>query len=136
VQIKPEEPGNLRGLGIIVLRARDPERLAAYYSALGFQEAARGSVIGMWAGNGMVLEIGQLADTAPHSPLPTTRQEARHTTVVGVHNLDNVIAAARANGATLIEEWPSGTDVRLVYIGDPEGNLLGFMNGGPMFAGR
>ncbi|MDX2144523.1 MAG: VOC family protein [Rhodospirillaceae bacterium] len=123
----------LRGIGWIVLRSKDPERLARYYAALGFEEWARSPrIIGFRAGGGAVLEIGRL-DAATPDPMPKpSRTHVQHAAIVGTKQAKDVAERARAAGAAFVETYMSG-DVAIYYIADPDGNVIGFAEDGPMW---
>ena len=125
---------HLRGVAIVLIRSHDPETLADYYRALGFRDwASSERIIGLHAGGGEVLEIGYLDKGAPPNPPRTSRTQSQTVAVFGTHQLDDVLKNAEANGATFIESWPEEGEAELYYIGDPEGNVMGFMARGPMF---
>jgi predicted enzyme related to lactoylglutathione lyase len=123
----------LRGIGWIVLRSKDPERLARYYATLGFEEWARSPrIIGFKAGGGAVLEIGKLDAGAPDSAPRPSRTQVQHAAIIGTKQAKDVAARARAAGAAFIETYMSGP-VAIYYIADPDGNVIGFAEDGPMW---
>jgi catechol-2,3-dioxygenase len=123
----------LRGIGWIVLRSKDPERLARYYVALGFEEWARSPrIIGLKAGGGAVLEIGRLDAAAPDPATKTTRTQVQHAAIIGTKQAKLVAERAKAAGAAFIETYNSG-DIAIFYIADPDGNVIGFAEDGPMW---
>jgi predicted enzyme related to lactoylglutathione lyase len=127
------EDVDLRGIGWIVLRSKDPERLATYYAALGFQEWARSPrIIGFKAGGGAVLEIGKLDETAPVPVPKPARTQVQHAAIIGTKQAKEVAERAKAAGAAFIETYMSG-DIAIYYIADPDGNVIGFAEDGPMW---
>lgn len=123
----------LRGIGWIVLRSKDPERLARYYTAIGFEEWARSPrIIGLKAGGGAVLEIGKLDMAAPDPQPKASRTFVQHAAIVGTKQAKAVAERAKAAGATFIETYDSG-GVAIFYIADPDGNVIGFAEDGPMW---
>lgn len=126
---------NLRGIGWIVLRARDREGLVNFYKALGFEEYGRGGeIVGMHAGNGAILEIGHIAEPAPNVQPVTTRKQRSHVTIVGCRDSDAICEAAKAAGSPL-QELIVIRETRLWYITDPEYNIVGFATQGPAWPG-
>lgn len=124
---------HLRGVAIVLIRSHNRDKLAEFYRALGFRDwASSERIIGLHAGGGEVLEIGHLEEGAPANPPRTSRTQATALAVFGTHELDNVLKAAEENGATFIEGWPESAP-EMYYIGDPDGNVMGFMARGPMF---
>jgi catechol-2,3-dioxygenase len=123
----------LRGIGWIVLRSKNPDRLADYYKALGFEEWARSPrIIGLKAGGGAVLEIGRLDPAAPDLPSPPGRTFVQHAAIIGTKQAKTVAERAKTAGAVFIETYDSG-GVTIFYIADPEGNVIGFAEDGPMW---
>ena len=123
----------LRGIGWIVLRSKDPERLANYYTALGFKEWARSPrIIGLKAGAGAVLEIGKLDASAPDPKPKPTRTQVQQAAIVGTKQAKQVAEQAKAAGAAFIETYDSG-GIAIYYIADPDGNVIGFAEDGPMW---
>lgn len=123
----------LRGIGWIVLRSKDPERLANYYAALGFEEWARSPrIIGFKAGGGAVLEIGKLDEAAPVPTPKSARTQVQHAAIIGTKQAKEVAERAKTAGATFIETYTSG-NVAIYYIADPDGNVIGFAEDGPMW---
>ncbi|MDX2224105.1 MAG: VOC family protein [Rhodospirillaceae bacterium] len=126
-------PIEMRGIGWIVLRSKDPDRLARFYAALGFQEWARSPrIIGFKAGGGAALEIGRLDADAPDQPPPDKRTQRQHTTIVGTKHAAQVAERAKAAGALFVETYMSGP-VATYYVADPDGNVIGFAEDGPMW---
>ena len=125
---------HLRGVAIVLIRSHDRERLADFYRALGFRDWAQSErIIGLHAGGGEVLEIGHLEEGTPDNPPRTSRKQSQAVAVFGTHEIENVLKAAEENGATFIEGWPEEGEPEMYYIGDPDGNVMGFMARGPMF---
>ena len=123
----------MRGIGWVVLRSKTPERLAEFYAALGFEEWARSPrVMGFKAGGGAALEITRLDPAAPDQPIPASSRVARHISTLGSKQAKEVAQRARAAGAPWVDEYTSG-DVSLFYVCDPEGNVIGFGEDGPMW---
>jgi len=123
----------MRGIGWVLLRSHDPKRLAEFYYALGFKEwASSERIIGLHAGGGAAIEIGRLdADVTPN-PVITSRTQASSGVIFGTTDVEQVAENARTAGAMFVELWTSGT-IKLYYIGDPEGNVIGFAEDGPMW---
>jgi len=123
----------MRGIGWAVLRSQDPRKLAEFYFALGFKEwASSERIIGLHAGGGAALEIGYLDEAAPANPLIKTRTQAASAVIFGTTDAARVAQNAREAGASFVETWTSG-DTTLYYIGDPDGNVIGFAEDGPMW---
>ena len=129
-----EDAPRIKGIGWLVLRSHDRDRLEAFYRALGFQEwASSDRIIGLHAGGGAALELARLDPDVPKNPPRTTKEDASATVIFGTDNVAEVIERARANGATFIEMWDNPANIPLVYIGDPDGNVIGFAEDGPMW---
>jgi len=127
------EPIEMRGIGWVVLRSKTPEKLASFYAALGFEEWARSPrVIGFKAGGGAALEITRLDPTAPDPVIPASSRMARHISTLGSKQAKEIAARATAAGAPWVDEYTSG-NVSLFYVCDPEGNVVGFGEDGPMW---
>ena len=127
------EDVKLRGIGWIVLRSHDPQKLAEFYYALGFKEwASSERIIGLHAGGGAAFEIGRLDEGAPANPPRTTRTEVSAAAILGVNNADLVAERAREAGAMFIESRHT-PETRMYYIADPDGNVIGFAEDGPMW---
>lgn len=123
----------MRGIGWIVLRSKEPERLASFYAALGFKEWARSPrVIGFKAGGGASLEITRLDASAPDQAIPASSKVARQISTIGSKQSREIAERARAAGAPWVDEFKSG-QISLFYICDPEGNVIGFGEDGPMW---
>lgn len=123
----------MRGIGWHVLRSHDPQKLAEFYVALGFKEwASSERIIGLHAGGGAAIEIGYLDEKAPANPVVETRTQSAAAVIFGTSDAARVAESASAAGASFIETWTSG-DVTIYYIGDPEGNVIGFAEDGPMW---
>lgn len=123
----------LRGIGWIVLRSKDPERLANYYMDLGFKEWARSPrIIGLKAGGGAVLEIGKLDMAAPDPAPKPTRTQVQQAAIIGTRQAKQVAEQAKAAGAAFIETYISG-GIAIYYIADPDGNVIGFAEDGHMW---
>ena len=128
------EAPRMKGIGWVVIRSHDRDRLEAFYRALGFQEwASSEKIIGLRAGGGAAMELGHLDPDAPKNPLRTSREQTPAMVIFGVDNVAEVVARAEANGATFIEPYDSPAGTPLVYIGDPDGNVIGFAEDGPMW---
>ena len=124
----------MKGIGWVVIRSHDRDRLEAFYRALGFQEwASSDKIIGLRAGGGAAMELGRLDPDAPRNPRRTSREQSPAMVIFGTDNVAEVVALARANGATFIEPYDSPAGTPLVYIGDPDGNVIGFAQDGPMW---
>ncbi len=125
---------HLRGIGIVLIRSHDPKSLADFYRALGFKDwLSSERIIGMHAGGGEALEIGYLDEGVELGPPVTSRTQVRAVAVFGTHNLKEVVENAEKNGALFVESFGEGDRIDLYYIADPEGNVMGFMERGPMF---
>lgn len=123
----------MRGIGWHVLRSHNPLKLAEFYLALGFREwASSERIIGLHAGGGAAIEIGYLDETTPANPRINSRTQSSAAVIFGTSDAARVAQKARDAGATFVETWTSG-DVTLYYIGDPEGNVIGFAEDGPMW---
>jgi catechol-2,3-dioxygenase len=130
------EPIEMRGIGWVILRSKQPETLARFYAALGFEEWARSPrVIGFKAGGGAALEITRLDPAAPDPVIPASSRVARHITTLGSRQAKEIAVRAKAAGAPWVDEYKSG-DVSLFYICDPEGNVIGFGEDGPMWGNQ
>lgn len=126
----------MRGIGWVVLRSKTPEKLAAFYAAIGFQEWARSPrVIGFKAGGGAALEIARLDPAAPDPLIPASSRVARHISTLGSKQAKEIAARAKTAGAPWVDEFRSG-DVSLFYVCDPEGNVIGFGEDGPMWGNQ
>jgi catechol 2,3-dioxygenase-like lactoylglutathione lyase family enzyme len=136
----PETPAfaadtpRMKGIGWVVIRSHDRDRLEAFYRALGFQEwASSERIIGLRAGAGAAIELGHLDPDAPKNPPRTSRDQAPAMVIFGTDNVAEVVARAEAKGASFIEPYDSPANILLVYIGDPDGNVIGFAQDGPMW---
>ena len=136
----PETPAfaadtpRMKGIGRVVIRSHNRDRLEAFYSALGFQEwASSERIIGLRAGGGAAIELGHLDPDAPKNPPRTSRDQAPAMVIFGTDNVAEVVARAEAKGASFIEPYDSPANILLVYIGDPDGNVIGFAQDGPMW---
>ena len=123
----------MRGIGWAVFRSHNPRKLADFYIALGFQEwASSERIIGLHAGGGAAIEIGYLDQAAPANNAIKTRTYSSAAVIFGTTDAERVARDARSAGATFVETWSSG-DITLYYIGDPDGNVIGFAEDGPMW---
>ena len=123
----------MRGIGWLVLRSHDPKNLAEFYYALGFKEwASSERIIGLHAGGGAALEIGRLDSGAESNPTISSRTQSRSGVIFGTTDVERVAENARRAGAMFVERYVSGPET-LYYIGDPEGNVIGFAEDGPMW---
>ena len=136
----PEAPSfaqdvpRMKGIGWLVLRSHDRDRLEAFYRALGFQEwASSDRIIGLHAGGGAALELARLDPNAPKNPARNSRQDASQIVIFGTDNVAELIARAEVSGATFIEPYDNPANIPMVYIGDPDGNVIGFAEDGPMW---
>ena len=110
------------------------DQLAEFYLALGMVEGGRSdNVVGLYVGRQAALEIGHLDPDAPPSRIKTSRTQARSIAIFGTTDVEEVVARAEKAGATLIERVSSEGNENLYYIGDPEGNVVGFSEMGPMW---
>jgi lactoylglutathione lyase len=111
-----------------VLYARDVERVAAFYVALGFEEHVRlpapdGSpgFVGLRRGN------AELAITTEESPRMLAGVEPgagpRHELFVYVDDVDAAVAAL-ADGHVLREPADMPWGERVGFVADPEGNVV------------
>ena len=128
-----DEDVRMRGIGWLVLRSHDPGKLAEFYYALGFKEwASSERIIGLHAGGGAALEIGKLDPDAPANQEIKSRTQASSHVIFGTTDVEQVAENARNAGAMFVERWTSGPAV-IYYIGDPDGNVIGFAEDGPMW---
>jgi lactoylglutathione lyase len=114
-----------------VLYAKDVERVAGFYAALGFEEHVRlpgadgrAGFIGMRRDGG-----AELAVTTEDSPRLLAGVEPgagpRHELFVYVEDVDAAVAEAPAAGGRVLREaadMPWGE--RVAFVGDPEGNVV------------
>jgi predicted enzyme related to lactoylglutathione lyase len=123
-----------RGVGWVVIRSHHRDRLADFYRALGFVQASISkNVVGLYAGRQAGLEIGHLDSNAAPAQPKTSRTQATMVAVFGTTNVKEVVARAEKAGATMIEKIFSEGNENLYYIGDPDGNVVGFSEVGPMW---
>jgi len=123
-----------RGVGWVVIRSHDRDRLADFYRALGFvQGGSSRNVIGLYVGRQAALEIGHLDPDADPSRTKKSRTQARAVAIFGTTNVQEVVDRAIKAGATMIEKVFSEGNDTLYYIGDPDGNVVGFSEIGPMW---
>ena len=126
--------GTLATMGFLrafpVLYAREVERVAAFYAALGFEEQFRmagpdgaAGYIGMRRGD------AELAVVTEDSPRALAGVEPgpgpRHELFVYVEDADAVAAAVPGAGGTVLKppaDMPWGE--RVGYVTDPEGNVV------------
>lgn len=126
-----------RGVGWVVIRSHDRDRLADFYRALGFVQGGSGeNVIGLYVGRRAAVEIGHLDTDADPSRTKTSRTQARAVAIFGTTNVQEVVNRAKKAGATMIERVSSEGNDNLYYIGDPDGNVVGFSEMGPMWRDR
>lgn len=129
-----EEQIQMKGIGWYVIRSHDRDALADFYRALGFEEWASSSkIVGLRAGGGAALEIGHLDPDAPKNPLRISRNQSQAMAIFGVNDVEEVVRRARAAGATFVERYDSPGGTPLYYLGDPDGNVVGFAEDGPMW---
>ncbi len=125
-----------RGVGWVVIRSQNRDRLADFYRALGFvQGGSSENVIGLYVGRQAALEIGHLDPDAAPSRAKTSRTQARTVAIFGTTNIQEVVDRAKKAGATMIEKVFSEGNDTLYYIGDPDGNVVGFSEIGPYVEG-
>jgi lactoylglutathione lyase len=113
-----------------VLYARDVERVAGFYAALGFAEHARLPGADGRAGFiGLRRDGAELAVTTEDSPRMLAGIEPgpgpRHELFVYVDDVDRSVAAAPAAGGRVLREaadMPWGE--RVGFVADPEGNVV------------
>ena len=119
-----ENPEKVTGIGGIFFRARDPERMSAWYrEQLGIC-AEDGHADFVWREHDRPDEIGRTvwsvfpADTDYFGP-------ARPAFMINyrVSNLERMLAQLRRNGVTVekVEDYDYG---RFAWITDPEGNRI------------
>lgn len=129
-----EEAIKMKGIGWYVIRSHDRDARADFYRALGFEEWASSSkIVGLRAGGGAALEIGHLDPDAPKNPPRTSRNQSQAMAIFGVNDVEEVVRRARAAGATFVERYDSPGGTPLYYLGDPDGNVVGFAQDGPMW---
>lgn len=113
-----------------VLYAKDVERVARCYTALGFEEHFRLSGNDDTVGFiGLRRDQAELAITTEDSPRALAGVQPgpgpRHEFFVYVEDLDAALAAVRQTGATVLREpadMPWGE--RLAFVRDPEDNIV------------
>ena len=113
-----------------VLYAKDVERVADFYAALGFEEHARLPGPDGSAGFiGLRRDSAELAVTTEDSPRMLAGVEPgpgpRHELFVYVADVDAAIAGIGAAGGTVLKEaadMPWGE--RVGFVADPEGNVV------------
>jgi lactoylglutathione lyase len=113
-----------------VLYAKDVERVAGFYAALGFEEHVRLPGADGRAGFiGMHRDAAELAVTTEDSPRMLAGVEPgpgpRHELFVYVEDVDGAVADAPAAGGTVLKEaadMPWGE--RVGFVADPEGNVV------------
>lgn len=114
-----------------IIRARDQERIAAFWQALGFHPHRRGANVISFYGsdnpNVTILEIARIENGPPVPGPVTSRSQVAAMGTFDTDDLDAVVAAAAANGGTVLDvlEYPD-VRARLIYVADPEWNILGF----------
>lgn len=129
-----DEAFKMKGIGWYVIRSHDRDALAEFYLALGFEEWASSSkIVGLRAGGGAALELGHLDPDAPKNPPRTSRDQSQTMAIFGVTDVEEVVRRARVAGATFVERYDSPAGTPLYYIGDPDGNVIGFAEDGPMW---
>ena len=113
-----------------MLYAKDVERLAAFYSELGFEEHVRMPDESGAAGFiGLRRDAAELAVTTENAPRMLAGVEPgpgpRHELFVYVDDVDRAFAAVREAGAPALREpadMPWGE--RVAFVQDPEGNVV------------
>lgn len=126
-----------RGVGWVVIRSPDRDRLADFHRALGFvQGGSSRNVIGLYVGRQAALEVGHLDPDSDPSRTKTSRAQARAVAIFGTTNIQEVVDRAKKADATMIEKVFSAGNDTLYYIGDPDGNVVGFSEIGPMWRDR
>ena len=119
-----ENPEKVTGIGGIFFRARDPERMSAWYrDQLGIC-TEDGHADFVWREHERPEEIGRTV----WSVFPTDTDyfgPARPAYMINyrVSNLDRMLAQLRRNGVAVekVEDYDSG---RFAWITDPEGNRI------------
>jgi lactoylglutathione lyase len=113
-----------------VLYAKDVERVADFYAALGFEEHARLPGPGGSAGFiGLHRGAAELAVVTEDSPRMLAGVEPgpgpRHELFIYVEDVDTTVAGVPAAGGAVLKEpadMPWGE--RVGYVVDPEGNVV------------
>ncbi len=109
-----------RGVGWVVIRSHNRDRLAEFYRALGFvQGGSSENVVGLYVGRQVALEIGHLDPDAAPSRAKTSRTQARTVAIFGTTNVQEVLDRAKKAGATTIEKVFSEGNDTLYYIWRP-----------------
>lgn len=113
-----------------VLYAKDVERVAGFYAALGFEEHVRlPGADGRPGFIGMRRDAVELAVTTEDSPRVLAGVEPgpgpRHELFVYVEDVDGAVADAPAAGGAVLKDaadMPWGE--RVGFVADPEGNVV------------
>jgi lactoylglutathione lyase len=113
-----------------VLYAKDVERVARFYTALGFQEHSRLAGTDGTAGFiGLRRDQAELAVTTEDSPRALAGVQPgpgpRHELFIYVQDLDTALKVACQAGATVLRDaadMPWGE--RLAFLQDPEDNIV------------
>ena len=124
-----------------VLYAKDVERVAGFYLALGYVEHAR--LPGADGGPGFIglhRDAAELAVTTEDSPRMLAGVEPgpgpRHELFVYVDEVDAAVAAVTGAGGSVLREpadMPWGE--RVGFVADPEGNVVSLASPAPGAAG-
>lgn len=131
---QPEEYFFL-GPGSLVVRARDRDRLEAFYTALGFRVRRKGDEwMNFELGGGAWLDLGRLDPSAA----PPRRVEERNAvpmmSLVRVRDLDEAVRRVEAAGGRIIEVRRVQSSA-LAVVADPEENVFGLAYLAPVDGG-
>jgi catechol-2,3-dioxygenase len=118
-------PADIQELGWILRRARDPERLAAFYEgALGLKRVGEeDGAIMLDAGDNFILEIA--GGGAPLAPPVHDRSEIANCFVFRIDDFDETERLVRQAEIPVAQRLEFNS-AHLLYCLDPEGQLLGF----------
>jgi catechol 2,3-dioxygenase-like lactoylglutathione lyase family enzyme len=123
--------GAFSGTHAVIIRADDLERLAAFYQDLGFPLHRRtDNVVQLRSGDGSLLEIARIAPGVAPNGEVNTRIQARMSAVFHTEDLPGALERAEANGGRTLDTLYLPAAV-LVYIADPEGNVVGLRQATP-----
>ena len=116
-------------LATVLVRSKEPFKLAEYYEFIGFKRirtVADQGVVFYLEGNVGSLEILPLNEKVDSIKPKSSRMEQGVLAIFETDDLDKVLERARLAGSTFIETWTHPTGVSIHYIADPSNNILGF----------